>query len=151
MRWLPSRQMTAVSQGSLRSRSTRGGLLRRLRLREDAFALALLIEVAAFVVAPGLHLINHKADHTHGPDGVTHTHRVPHRPGGGPAPAPFKPHLDEGGSALHFGLALTAARVFLFTAAIGLALLAEVWLPIARAHAREIFEAAAPRGPPLAA
>jgi hypothetical protein len=103
------------------------------------------------VVAPGLHLINHKADHTHGPDGVTHTHRVPHRPGGGPAPAPFKPHLDEGGSALHFGLALTSARVFLVTLIVGLALVAAPLLPPSSLRVRSFCQAAAPRGPPLLA
>lgn len=135
--------MNAGQQGGLRARSSRGGLLRRLRLREDAFALALLIEVAAFVVAPGLHLINHRPDHTHGADGVTHTHRVPHAPGSAPAPL-----HDDHGSALHFGLALTASQVFLFTLLVGLALFPALWLPATRTCLRLLFGAASPRGPP---
>jgi hypothetical protein len=127
--------------------TTSGGLLRRLRLREDAFALALLIELVAFVVAPGLHLINHKADHTHGPDGVTHTHRVPGK-SGAPAPAPLH---DQHGSALHFGLALTSARVFLVTLVVGFALVAAPRLSPSSLRVRSFFQAAAPRGPPLLA
>jgi hypothetical protein len=129
------------------ARSTRGGLVRLLRGREDAFALALLIQVAAFVVAPAVHLIGHRPDHTHGPDGVTHTHETRRLPNGAPQPAPFH---DGGGSALHFSAALTTTFVFTLALTVGLITTAQVWRPARRVFTRALFDVAAPRGPPLA-
>jgi hypothetical protein len=129
------------------ARATRGGLVRLLRSREDAFALALLIQVAAFVVAPAIHLIGHRPDHTHGPDGVTHTHETRRLPNSAPQPAPFH---DGHGSALHFGAALTTTFVFTLAVTFGLITAAAVWRPAHQVLARALFDVAAPRGPPLA-
>jgi hypothetical protein len=129
------------------ARKSRGGVVRLLRGREDAFALALLVQVAAFVVAPGLHLINHRPDHTHGPGGVAHTHHSAPLPDGKPSPAPFH---DGQGSTLHFGVALAAAQVFCFAVAIALVVAAQLWIPARRFLARALFDVAAPRGPPVA-
>lgn len=129
------------------ARTTRGGLVRLLRSREDAFAFALLVQVAAFVVAPAIHLIGHRPDHTHGPDGVTHTHETRRLPSGAPQPAPFH---DGQGSALHFGAALTTTFVFTLALTVGLVLTAEVWRPARLVLARARFDVAAPRGPPIA-
>lgn len=129
------------------ARSTRGGLVRLLRRREDAFAFALLVQLAAFVVAPAVHLIGHRPDHTHGPDGVTHTHETRRLPNGAPQPAPLH---DGQGTALHFSAALTTTFVVTLALAVGLILAADVWRPARVVLARALFDVAAPRGPPLA-
>jgi hypothetical protein len=128
------------------ARDAHAGILRRLRGREDAVAFALLVEIAAFLVAPALHLVNHRADHTHGPGGVVHTHDSAPQRDGAPSPAPF--HGD--GDALHFALAITSAPVFIFATLVALALIAAVFVPASRVFVRELFDVAVPRGPPIA-
>lgn len=135
-----------MGSGDQKAIGRRGGLLRRLRGREDAFALALLVQLAAFVIGPGAHLVSHRADHTHGPDGVSHTHELPVQPDGSPTP----PARHDGhGAALHFGVALTSVPVFFWAFGIALALACVLWQPVERASTRGLFDVAHPRGPPL--
>jgi hypothetical protein len=115
--------------------------VRFLRSREDAITFALLVQVAAFLIGPALHLVNHRPDHTHGPGGVTHSHQH--------APAGQTPAHDGHGSAQHFGLALTAPQIFLWALVVALALSPGLSFPTARGHARLLFDCAAPRGPPV--
>jgi hypothetical protein len=139
--------MKAGGHGQVRARAFRGGLVRLLRAREDAAALALLVQVAAFVVVPGLHLVNHRPDHTHGPGGVTHRHEVPGQPNGAPDPAPAH---DGQGSLLHFGLAVSAQGFFTWALAFTLIVALLLWSPAERVSARALFDVSAPRGPPVA-
>ena len=125
---------------------SRRGLLRGLRGREDAFAFALLVQLAAFVVGPAVHLATHQADHTHGPDGLTHTHGAPARRGGTPTPPPFH---DGQGAAMHFGLALTSVPVFFWAFGIALTLVCRWWRPVELGPTRTLFDVASPRGPPV--
>jgi hypothetical protein len=134
---------TAMQTGQARAR--RGGLVRVLRGREELLSAALLVHVAAFLVLPGLHLVNHGADHTHGPGGIPHSHPRPEK-GGAPAP------LHDGhGSALHFGLALTSTPTFVFVAAVALLLAAALVSPATRPATCPSLFGTSPRGPPLAA
>jgi hypothetical protein len=129
------------------ARARRGGLVRLLRGREELLSATLLAHVAAFLVLPGLHLVNHRADHTHGPGGIPHSHPRPEQ-GGAPAPAPLH---DGHGSALHFGLALTSTPTFVFVAAVALLLVAALAAPATRPAAGPSLFGTSPRGPPLAA
>jgi hypothetical protein len=139
--------MNLEGAGQVRGRASRGGLVRFLRGREDAATLALLVQIAGFLVGPGLHLIGHRADHTHGPDGVTHTHEVPNRPDGSPSPTPLH---DSKGSPLHFAVAVTALSLFVWTVAFTLLLTVRLGPPTKDIFTRALFDVPAPRGPPLA-
>jgi hypothetical protein len=95
------------------SRAARGqGAVRQLRAREDAIAFGLLVQLATCLIAPALHLIDHRADHEHLADGTVRALPAP-PPAFVAAPAPgWHAQLPAGahgeGSAQHFGLALTA-------------------------------------------
>jgi hypothetical protein len=129
------------------ARAPRRGIVRFLRSREELLSATLLVHIAAFLVLPALHLVDHRPDHTHGPDGVSHSHPRPVK-GGAPTPAPGH---DGHGSALHFGLALPSTPTFVFVAIVALAVAAMLPFPSTRPAARPSTDSSSPRGPPLAA
>jgi hypothetical protein len=91
------------------------GVLRLLRTREDAVALGLLVQLAAFVVFPALHLFDHAGAHEHGPDGISHV--ATHHPG--PSEEEGTPRPDHGqGSFEHFAAALVSSPLFVFLPAV---------------------------------
>jgi hypothetical protein len=138
------------------SRAGRGhGAVRRLRAREDAIAFGLLVQLAACLIAPALHLIDHRADHEHLADGTVRVLPAPPPPFVA-APAPgWHAQLPAGahgeGAAQHFGLALTAPVAAPVDASVG-----EVRPPVI-ASLRSYVPAgvphgcAPPRGPPRGA
>jgi hypothetical protein len=78
--------------------------------------------LSGFIAAPCLHNLNHRLDHTHEAGGFTqlhvdlveHRHPHQHRTGGPPDRAELAPSAPSHGhgAAAHFGVAVTAAPVF---------------------------------------
>jgi hypothetical protein len=106
----------------------------------------LLVQLAIAVVVPAFHLWNHRPDHTHGPDGVTHTHQAPERPG-----VPTAPTHDGHGTAQHFGLALTATDTVVVALVVTPAVTPVGVSPAGRLCGCPTFGISSPRGPPAAA
>lgn len=77
------------------------GLLRRLRAGDGLARLALASFLWGMLLAPALHLVNHRDDHHHGPGGLVHDHGDgrAHRHG---------PTDDEGGDHPPAGLSFDA-------------------------------------------
>jgi hypothetical protein len=105
-----------LSAGAMRG--ARGGLVRRLRGHETAAQVAIASFLWATLLGPALHLIDHRADHTHGPGSAPHRHtepardaraNLPSQPAAGDPterPGPSAPGVPHGAdAALHFGLA----------------------------------------------
>jgi hypothetical protein len=149
-----------------------GGLVQSLRRDETAVRLAIASFLWGTLLGPALHLIDHRADHDHGPPHGHGPFEEPHRHEAAPSPprhtgpggeasdglhssrghggqepgAPRAPH--GGGQALHFGLALLeAVQVIPLAAPIAIA---EPVPPEHRSIVRPRPPAKAhrPRGPP---
>jgi hypothetical protein len=111
--------------------SARGaGTLRRVRRSEGLLTLGILAYLATFIVLPGVHLSNHRADHRHdGDEMAAHEHEHSHLhaplkavvvrdllsqppPQEAPGPAPDGGHGH--GSAAHLSAALISVATYVF-------------------------------------
>jgi hypothetical protein len=109
-------------------------VLRRVRRGEGFQTLGILAYLASFIVLPGVHLSNHRADHRHegdeiaahlhgGASGHRHTHARPaafvvkdvlSQPPPAEAPIPDSPPGHGHGSAAHLSAALVSVATYVF-------------------------------------
>jgi hypothetical protein len=116
--------------------------------------------LSGFIAAPCLHNLNHRLDHTHEAGGfsqvhvdlVEHPHPHPHATNGAPDRAELAPSAPPHGhgAAAHFGVAVTAAPVFVVPEPRSDVERLVPAAPVDGAPARSFDDLPLPRGPPRA-